>query len=97
MPNMRGREDRESGTSHPTTLPHCKALQDDATRGYAIAILASAHILSLPPKRTKLQAGRERALTSDELDTEWKEVWKTSKKKKIVAMPCSLFGVVSVT
>ena len=49
-------------------------MQHDAIRGYAIAILASADMLSLPPKRTKLQAGRKRALTSDKLDTERKEV-----------------------
>ena len=75
MPSKRGREETGGGTSHPTTPPRRQALQDDATRGYAISVLASADMLSPPPKGTKLQAGRERALTSDELDTEWKGVY----------------------
>ena len=76
MPSKREREETGGGTSHPTTPPRCKDLQDNATRGYAVAVLASASLLSLPPKRMKLQAGWERALTSNELDTEWKEVHK---------------------
>ena len=74
MPSKRGREETGGGTSHLTTPPRRQDLQDDATRGYAVAVLASAGLLSPPPKRTKLQAGRERALTSEELDTEWREV-----------------------
>ena len=76
MPSKRGREETGGGTSHITTPPRRKDLQNDATRGYAVAVLTSAGLLSPPPKRTKLQAGRERALTSDELDTEWREVHK---------------------
>ena len=59
MPSKRGREERGGGTSHPTTLPCNKDLQDNATRGYAVAVLASDSLLSPPSKSTKLQAGQE--------------------------------------
>ena len=40
----------------------------------ACTVLAADGSLSLPPKKTKLQAGLEQALTADELDMEWKAV-----------------------
>ena len=70
MPSKRGREEAGGGTSHPTTLPPLSELQKDAIRGKAVAILAAAGELSPPPKKTKLQHGREWPLFAGELDTE---------------------------
>ena len=50
-------------------------MQKDAIRGKAVAILAAAGELSPPPKKTKLQHGRERPLFARELDTEWQKVY----------------------
>ena len=36
--------------------------------------MAADSSLSPPPKKTKLQAGREQALTTEELDVEWMAV-----------------------
>ena len=70
-----GREGIEDGTSYPTTPPHCQELQFDTTRGKAVAIQAAADELSLPPKKTKLQHGREQPLFATELDAEWQRVY----------------------
>ena len=74
MPRKRGREETGRGTSHPTTPPSREALQRDIGWGVAWTVLAAGSSLSPPPKKTKLQAGRERALTADELDVEWTAV-----------------------
>ena len=85
MPRNRGREETGGGTSHPTTPPSHEALQRDVSYGVAWTVLAADGSLSLPPKKTKLQAGRERALTADELDVEWKAVRDDLLKKMTAA------------
>ena len=75
MPSKRGREEAGGGTSHPTTPPRLSELQVKAGMGKAMAILAAAGELSPPPKKTKLQHGRERPLFARELDTEWQKVY----------------------
>ena len=74
MPRKRGKEQTGGGTSHPTTLPSREALQREVSYGMAWTILAADGSLSPPPKRTKLQAGQERALTANELYVEWSAV-----------------------
>ena len=74
MPRKRGREETGGGTSHPTTPPSREALQRDVSWGVAWTVLAADGSLSPPPKKTKLQAGREQALPADELDVEWTAV-----------------------
>ena len=74
MPRKRGREETGGGTSHPTTPPSREAFQRDVSWGVPWTILALDGSLSPPHKKTKLQAGWERALTADELDVEWKAV-----------------------
>ena len=56
------------------TPPSREALQLDVSWGVAWTVLAADGSLSPPPKKTKLQAGRERALTADEMDVEWTAV-----------------------
>ena len=73
-PSKRGRGGTGGGTSHPTTPP-CDPLWLRAHRGRQVAMLAEAGELSPPPKKTKLQHGRERPLFATELDTEWQKVY----------------------
>ena len=85
MLRKRGREETGGGTSHPTTLPSCEALQSKVSWGMAWTVLAADGSLSPPPKKTKLQAGREHALTADELDVEWMAVRDDLLKKMSAA------------
>ena len=85
MPRKREREETGGGTSHPTTPPSCEALQRDVSWGVAWTVLATDGSLSPPPKKTKLQAGRERALTAEELDVEWTAVRDDLLKKMTAA------------